>query len=125
MSGRLADVRFDDRDDVVVARVVGEIDASNAEEVGAAVTARTTSDARGLVIDLSEVAYLDSTGVELLFTLCRRLRDRRQRLSIAVPRTAPTRRVLEISDIASVATVEPDADSAVAGLAAADPGSSL
>ena len=64
--------------DTVIATVAGEIDGSNAAEVRRAVAERVPSTARSLVIDLSRTSYVDSTGVELLFELARRLSSRRQ-----------------------------------------------
>jgi anti-anti-sigma factor len=125
MRGRLTDIRFDDRDGVVVATLEGEVDGSNAHEVADALTTRTTSAARGLVVDLGQVTYLDSTGIELLFTLGRRLRDRRQRLCLALPSEAPTRRVLEICNVSSVAPIDADVATAIERLANRDPGSSV
>ena len=113
MRDRLTDVDFDDRDDgVVVARITGEVDGSNAVELGRALGERLPSSAHGLVVDLSAVAYLDSAGIELLFGLARRLGDRRQRLGLCVPTGSPVRRVLEICDITSVAPMEESPDAA-------------
>lgn len=116
MRGRLGAVAFDEREGAVVAMVEGEIDGSNTLELGRALAERLPSAARGLVLDLRHVGYLDSAGIELLFRLARRLRDRRQLLRIVVPGGAPIRRVLEICDVASVAPIDDDVDTAVAEL---------
>ena len=79
MRDRLAEVRFEEVGvDTVVAAVSGEIDGSNAGEVQRAVAEHVPTTARSLVIDLSQTSYIDSTGVELLFELARRLSSRRQ-----------------------------------------------
>jgi anti-anti-sigma factor len=114
--GRLSGVEFVEHDGTIVAIVDGEIDGSNTLELGRVLAERLPSAARGLVLDLSSVAYLDSAGIELLFKLSRRLRDRRQLLRIVVPSAAPMRRVLEICDVASVAPIDEAVDSAVAEL---------
>ena len=86
MRDRLADVQFEDaRGDTVVATVAGEIDGSNAAEVRRAVAERMPTTARSLVVDLSQTAYVDSTGVELLFELARRLAARRQTFTAGRP----------------------------------------
>lgn len=113
MRDRLSEVEFDDRGGVLVARISGEVDASNAVELGRALGERLPSSAHGLVLDLSAVAYLDSAGIELLFGLARRLGDRRQRLRLGVPERSPVRRVLEICDISSVAPMATSAEAAV------------
>jgi anti-sigma B factor antagonist len=113
MRDRLSDVDFDERaDGVLVARIAGEVDGSNAVELGRALGEKLPSSAHGLVVDLGAVAYMDSAGVELLFGLARRLGDRRQRLGLSVPAGAPVRRVLEICDIGSIAPMEESPDAA-------------
>ncbi len=112
MRDRLSEIDFDERGGVLVARITGEVDGSNAVELGRALGERLPSSAYGLVLDLSAVAYLDSAGIELLFGLARRLGDRRQRLRLGVPERSPVRRVLEICDISSVAPMDLSADEA-------------
>ncbi len=112
MRDRLSEVEFDDRDGVLVARISGEVDGSNAVELGRALGERLPSAAHGLVLDLAAVSYLDSTGIELLFALARRLSDRRQRLQLGIPLASPVRRVLEICDIGTVAPIAESAEAA-------------
>lgn len=121
MRDRLTDVDFDERDDgVVVARIAGEVDGSNAVELGRALGEKLPSSAHGLVVDLGPVAYMDSAGIELLFGLARRLGDRRQRLGLSVPAGSPVRRVLEICDIGSVAPMEESPDAAASRIVSPD-----
>jgi len=114
---RISQLEVDREGDVIIARLVGEIDGSNAAELGRALGEQIPSSAHGLVLDLGGVAYLDSAGIELLFRLARRLGDRRQRLRLSVPTRSPVRRVLEICDIGSVAPLEEATDVAVARIA--------
>ncbi|MGZ6674271.1 MAG: STAS domain-containing protein [Solirubrobacteraceae bacterium] len=80
----LADVRFETLAGVVVAHVEGEVDMSNASDLGAAITARVSSDARGLVLDLDDVAYVDSAGIHVFFELRERLTRRGQQIRVAL-----------------------------------------
>jgi anti-anti-sigma factor len=115
--GRLADLSFEGDETVVLARISGEIDDSNATELRAALVDRTSNQARGLVLDLSGTTYLDSTGIALLFELARGLSARRQTLRLAIPLTAPIRRVLDLCDVGSVAPLDERAEDAIAALA--------
>jgi anti-anti-sigma factor len=115
MRGPLADLRFEEVGDVVVGRVAGEVESVNAEELSTALATRLTSEAAGLVIDLSQVTYLDSAGIELLFDLARRLRTHRQRLRLVVPADAPMRRVLELCDIDRAAPIDATVEAALEG----------
>ena len=99
---------FEHSGDVLVARLDGEIDSSNASELGHALAASLPSAASVLALDLSGVTYLDSSGVELLFELGRSLAARRQTIRLIVPETAPVRRVLELCAVQSVAPIDGD-----------------
>jgi anti-anti-sigma factor len=73
------------------------------------------NDALGLVIDLGGCRYLDSAGIEVVFDLSRRLGRRRQQLRLVVPASSPLGRVLELTEVASVAPIHEGLDSALAG----------
>jgi anti-anti-sigma factor len=100
-------------DDVVIARVSGEIDLSNASEVGDELSSAVPNTALGLVLDLTATTYLDSSGVHLVFDLAERLRTRQQQLRIVVPSGAPIRRVLRIVELDDTVPVMADVDEAV------------
>jgi anti-anti-sigma factor len=85
--------------DVVIARVAGEIDLATAPGVGEEIAAAVPNRALGLVIDLAETTYLDSSGVSLVFEIAERLRRRQQQLCLVVPAEAPLRRVLRIVNV--------------------------
>jgi anti-sigma B factor antagonist len=85
----LADVTFETLDGVVVARLEGEVDMSNAAELGAAITARVASDARGLVLDLGDVGYVDSAGIHVFFELRERLTRRGQEVRVVLAGDSP------------------------------------
>lgn len=106
MRDRLAEIEFEQHsEDTTLAQVTGEIDGSNAGELRRAVAERVPAASRLLVLDLTGTSYVDSAGVELLFELARRLSARRQALSVVVPVGSGVRRVLELCDIGSVATL--------------------
>jgi anti-anti-sigma factor len=114
-----ADVVVEPSEELPIARVSGEIDMANAEDVSARLGAAVSNAASGLVVDLSGVDYLDSAGVRGLFDLAGRLRRRGQRLAAIVPDDAPVRRVLEVIELRRVAEVCPSEDKARAAIAAA------
>ncbi|MEA2439945.1 MAG: hypothetical protein QOH76_1369 [Thermoleophilaceae bacterium] len=103
-------------DDVVIARVTGEIDLSNASDVGEALAGAVPNTALGLVIDLTATSYLDSSGVHLLFDLAERLQRRQQQLQVVVPEGAPVRRVLRIVELDETVPLTATVDEAVAGI---------
>jgi anti-sigma B factor antagonist len=108
----LADIHFETVDNVVVARLEGEIDMSNADDLGAAITARVSSDALALVVDLAAVDYLDSAGIHVLFDLRERLTRRGQQIRLALTPDSPIAMALEYAGVRStlgIAATVPDA----------------
>jgi anti-anti-sigma factor len=112
----LADVRFEPRDDVVVARMQGEIDMSNADELGGALGSQVSRDVRALVLDLREIAYLDSAGVRLIYSLRQRLDHRGQQLRIVVTPGGPIADTLRIADVPRTVGALETVDAAVDSL---------
>jgi anti-anti-sigma factor len=81
----LAELQFTVGGDTPVARLVGEVDASNAPALTKQLKEAVPNTAIGLVLDLSETTYLDSSGVHLIFELADALRRRQQALQLVVP----------------------------------------
>ena len=105
-------------DDVVVARIGGEIDISNSADIADRLGTAVPNSALGLVVDLTATSYLDSSGVHLLFDLGERLTRRQQQLRVVVPEGAPIRRVLRIVHLGESVPVLASVDEAVAGIRA-------
>jgi anti-anti-sigma factor len=117
MRDRIAGFEFEQHEAVLVATVDGEIDSSNAAELRLALSERLPSASSALVLDLSAVSYLDSSGIHLLFDLGRRLAARRQALRLVVPDGAPMRRVLELCAIDTVAPMDVELQASLDALA--------
>jgi anti-sigma B factor antagonist len=81
----LARLSFERDGDVELARVVGEVDASNVDQLSEKLLERVSNKVRALVLDLSETSYIDSSGISLIFDAAARLRNRRQQLRLVVP----------------------------------------
>ena len=74
----LASFAAEGTDDVIVGALSGEVDLSNAAELERATADAVPNSARGLVLDLSAVSYIDSSGVRLVLSLAGSLRWRGQ-----------------------------------------------
>ena len=120
MRDRIAGFDFEQRGDVLVAAMEGEIDSSNAAELRLALSERLPSASSALILDLSAASYLDSSGIHLLFDLGRRLAARRQAIRLVVPEGAPMRRVLELCAVDTVAPMDRDLESSLRALADAE-----
>jgi anti-anti-sigma factor len=97
-----------------VASLTGELDIAGAARTGERITDAVPTSAVGLVVDLMELEFMDSSGIAMLFGLARTLGSRRQRLSVAAPPDGPVWRVLEIVEFERAAPVHGDVDAAVA-----------
>jgi len=112
----LASLHTERADDVVIAAIDGEIDPSNARELGRELTQAVPNDAIGVVLDLAGVGYLDSSGVQMVFELAERLEARQQRLAVVVPDNGPARAVLDIVSVDAIAALVQTRDEAVGNL---------
>lgn len=91
----LATVEIERRADVSVARLRGEIDTSNVSDIGDALEAAALDDRSwGMVVDMSEVAYLNSATVKLLFDLAEQMNHRRQQMRLVMAESAPMRKLI-------------------------------
>ena len=90
----------------LVCRLSGEVDISNALEVGATIERAVPKDAVGVIVDLSEVRYLDSSGISLLLRLSERLKARRIGFRLVVPDDAPVRSVLELTGLGRMMEID-------------------
>ena len=81
----LADLTIRVQDGIVYATFRGDIDMSNVPEIRSELNHTTTNQALALVLDLSEVEYLDSAGIHLVHNLHVSLRSRGQKLGLVIP----------------------------------------
>jgi len=93
----LADLKLISEVDSLVAWVGGEIDMSNAGELCAAVMEATTNGLLGVVLDFSELEYLDSAGVQLIYRLRERLGTRGQELRLVIADSSPAADALRLA----------------------------
>jgi anti-anti-sigma factor len=84
---------------VPVARIEGEIDIGNDQDVAIALGAAAPREAPALVVDLTDVTYLDSRAIYRLLELAANLERRRQSLRVVVAENAPIRKVLLLSGL--------------------------
>jgi anti-anti-sigma factor len=102
----------------MVAMIEGELDISNAAQMASAIRERLPNDARGLVLDFTDLQFIDSAGIRAVFQLRQDLANRSHEIKLVVPAGAPIARALEIVDVpGTIGTLE-TADAAVESIAA-------
>ncbi len=87
--------------------VRGEVDLQNAGDVEAQLTEAISNQATMVSIDLSDVAYLDSAGLRVLFHLVDRLATLQIGVELIAPLRSPSRRVIELSGLAALVPLDP------------------
>lgn len=111
-SGELASVTASEHGASLLLAISGEVDISNIDSIAEAIYALPNTE-DGLLIDLSNVSYLDSSAVSLLHDLAMRLRNRAQPLVVVSPPEAPPRRILDLTALYVNAPVADDLDSGI------------
>jgi anti-anti-sigma factor len=112
----LAKLRIRERGTIVLATLEGEVDVSNRDHVAKKLTEAVANSATGLLLDLSGLEFMDSSGVHLLYTLAERLSARQQRYAVVLPPSSPPRRAIELSGTAPAGWLHADSDSALRAL---------
>jgi anti-anti-sigma factor len=95
----LADVQITLTASALIAHVTGEVDMSNAEDVGATVISATPNEAYGVILDLSGVEYLDSAGIYVIYGMRTSLQSRGQAMILVIPSSSPVYDSLRLAGV--------------------------
>jgi anti-anti-sigma factor len=117
---KLADLEFDMRDTTAVAKITGEIDLSNVGTIREALTQGVPNHALALVLDLSPITYLDSSGIQLIYRLREDLRVRGQDLVLVIPPVSAANAALRLAGVEHHIKTAPDLEEAVSSLQTGD-----
>jgi anti-anti-sigma factor len=112
----LADLAAEQRGDLAIASISGEIDASNRAWIATRLRAVVTNQSTALVIDLTGTSYLDSAGIALLFELGSELRAHQQQLRLVVTSGSPIARMISLTGLDAAVPVHTRLDVALAEL---------
>jgi anti-sigma B factor antagonist len=99
------------RDGVETLVVEGEVDIASASRLLSVLNSSVAEAIKAVVVDLSQVDFMDSTGLALLINANRRLSVRRKGFAVVCP-PGPLWRVFEITDMVDTLHVCPDLESA-------------
>jgi anti-anti-sigma factor len=112
----LVGLEVEEQGEVVVVRLTGELDIAGASAAGDRIDEAVPTSARALVVDLTGLDFIDSSGIAMLFGLARRLGSRRQELHVVARDGKPVARVLEIVEFDRAAPVHETLDEAMASV---------
>jgi anti-sigma B factor antagonist len=85
VTSRAFSVEEHDRDGTLVLVVAGELDVVTAPKLNKRVNVAVSGDGANVVIDLCDVAFIDSTGLQVLLLALRHLTRRERRLALVCP----------------------------------------
>ena len=85
-------------------RLLGELDMSTAAQLRDELLRLTSGGARHVTVDMSDLMFIDSTGLSVLITGLKRLRQDGGDMALRSP-TPGTRRVLEITGLTEVFSI--------------------
>src|SRR5918997_1709184 len=80
----------------IVAHLLGAIDVANAATVEEELLHAVPNTASGIIIDLSDVSFMDSSGLRVLFVVDERLRARQQALRLVLDEGSNLSRTLDL-----------------------------
>jgi anti-sigma B factor antagonist len=98
-------------DGIELVLVEGEVDIATAARLISVLNSSVAEAIKSVIVDLSRVGFMDSTGLALLINANRRLSLRRKGFAVVCP-PGPLRRVFEITDMMDTLHVCPDWESA-------------
>jgi anti-sigma B factor antagonist len=114
MSGRLPfELRLLRSDDAVTVEVVGEVDMATAPELGSKIES-VGGGTRLVVVDLRQVGFLDSSGLNTLVVSQRALTARGIGFRVVSPSDHVVRQVFEITQLTEPLNVVESVDDALA-----------
>src|SRR4051794_28378505 len=97
--------------------IAGELDIATVPRVREALASPVVAGAEAVVVDLTEVSFMDSTGLAALLELQRALTARGGRLAIACPE-GPARLLLDVTGVADKLELHPTLAGAEAAISA-------
>jgi anti-sigma B factor antagonist len=99
------DVQVEVEDGRTVVRVVGEIDVATVAQLESVLMATIDAGAVDIVLDFTEVPFLDSTGISIVVVAEQRLRQAEGHLTLRGLQPMPYR-VLEIGGLTKILAIE-------------------
>src|SRR5690242_13719645 len=113
MMPELAKLSIETDGDVELARVAGEVDASNVDDLTQELLDSVSNKAKALVLDLTQTSYIDSSGISLIFDAAARMKNRRQQLRLVVQPKSFVGEVLAAVSMSDSVPIDPEVDAAL------------
>ena len=97
-------------DGVVVVRAEGDVDLDNADQLTAALRSADAEQDDAVVLDLTGVPFMDSSGLKVLLVA---LGELGERLTLAVGPGSPVETLLDLAEVRDRFSIHPTPEAAV------------
>lgn len=101
-----------DPDRIPVVKLCEDIDLGSAAPIDRQLEAHVRNLGVDLILDLTEVRFMDSAGLRLLFGFVERLGHQSGHLVVVSPQDSPVRHILDLARFSTVCTITADIESA-------------
>lgn len=85
-------------------RVGGEVDLATAPDLAAALD-EALAAGRPIVLDLTDVAFIDTSGVRVMLDARRHVTENGMELTVVAPPDSPARRILDLTELSEALSV--------------------
>lgn len=103
------------REEIVVLRLSGRLDASTAGTLAARLRASIDAGERRFIVDAERLDYVDSAGLQTLLVAAKRLQPLAGRIVLSAL-GEPIRRIFDIAGLSMLFEIYPDESAAVVAL---------
>jgi anti-sigma B factor antagonist len=104
-------VRVSGEGPAVTVAVCGELDLANAKTLAAELERAEAESPESITIDMRELEFIDSTGIAVLVSVHRRLKDRLVRVRMVPSTASGVRRVMDVTGLDDeLPFVDPDGE---------------
>ena len=76
------DSQFERKEDILIGKLNGRIDTTNAEELQSQLDAEITAEDHALILDFEHVSYISSSGLRVVLRMAKRFNDPGKRFAI-------------------------------------------
>ena len=99
---------------IVLVPLEGEVDISRVQRLRDDLIGCVENRDHALIVDLTAATYIDSAGINMLFSLGTELQQRQQTLRLVVDPSSPIARMLAITGLDAAVPTLPTRDAALA-----------
>jgi anti-sigma B factor antagonist len=108
--------REDTRGTILVVAAAGELDLAVADELSRELEGDRWRDCAGVVLDLTGLEFMDSSGLRVVLLATRALEESGTSFALALAPDSQVRRLFEMASVAETLPLAADAEAAIAAV---------